>query len=88
MARSRFPAIRDHVLLPWANRIAEVDLGLRNRLTTSVLTGILDQVPDAWLEAGIAADERRSDYLTYFRRRLDSASLFVEEAIRARTELF
>jgi hypothetical protein len=87
MARSRFPAIRDHVLLPWAKRIAEVDAELRGRLTDAVLTGILEQVPDSWLEAGIAADERRAEYLNYFRQRLDSASIFVEEAIRARAQL-
>src|SRR4029078_5361392 len=61
MARSPFPAIRDHVLLPWARRIKDVDVELRDRLTTPLLTGILDQVPDAWLEAGIAADARRSE---------------------------
>jgi HipA-like protein len=87
MARSRFPASRDHVLLPWANCIAEVDGALRKRLPDSVLTGILDQVPDSWLEAGIAASARRSEYLAYFQQRLDSASLFVEEAIRARAQL-
>jgi HipA-like kinase len=86
MARSPFPAIRDHVLLPWASRIAEVDGELRDRLTTSLLTGILDQVPDIWLEAGVAAAARRSEYLTYFRRRLEATSIFVEEAIRARAQ--
>jgi hypothetical protein len=87
MAQSRFSAIRDHVLLPWASRIADVDIHLRSRLTDSVLTGILNEVPDAWLESGIAAAERRAEYLAYFQQRLASASLFVEEAIRARAQL-
>ena len=87
MAQSRFSAIRDHVLLPWASRIADVDIHLRSRLTDTVLTGILNEVPDAWLESGIAAAECRAEYLAYFQQRLASASLFVEEAIRARAQL-
>ena len=87
MARSPFPAIRDHVLLPWATRITDVDGELRKRVTETVLTEILEQTPENWLEAGVAAATRRLEYLAYFRHRLESASIFVEEAIRARAQL-
>ena len=78
-AASSFPLIRDHVLMPWASRIAEVDATLRSRLSESVFAEILEQVPELWLPS-----ERRADYVAYFVRRLAKASAFVEEALRAR----
>jgi hypothetical protein len=83
-----FPPIRDHVLLRWASRIAEVDGEVRPLLTETVLAGILAQVPDAWLVGETAAaEDRRRDYLTYFLRRLSGPPLFVEEALRARAAI-
>jgi hypothetical protein len=90
MALSSFPAIRDHVLLPWATSIAEVDATLRSRLTEELFTDVLDQVPDAWLvpEPGAATpEEKRRAYVRYLSRRLSAASSFVEEAIGARAQL-
>ena len=89
-ALSPFPAIRDHVLLPWASEIAQVDGPLRSRLTEAFFTGLLAQVPDAWLiqEPGVSKPEdRRQGYVTYLSRRLNAAALFVEEALRARAAL-
>lgn len=89
-ARSRFPPIRDHVLLPWAADIEPADKTLRGRLGEEVFSEVLASVPDAWLlpEPGVPtpADKRRA-YVDYLMRRLDAAPLFVEEAIRARTAL-
>jgi hypothetical protein len=79
MARSRFPAIRDHVLLPWADGIGQADRELRARLSPDVFAGILDLVPDAWLAAA------RADYVDYFVKRLEDSG-FVEEAVRAREQ--
>ena len=89
MALTPFPAIRDHVLLPWASSLSEVDGLLRSRLTDALFTEVLDQVPDAWLlpEPGFSKPaEKRRGYVTYLSRRLSAAS-FVEEALRARAEL-
>ena len=36
MIASRFAPVRDHVLLPWASRIAEADQELRARLTEAI----------------------------------------------------
>ena len=90
MARSRFPAIRDHVLLPWAGRIAEADAALRPRLTGELFGSILEQIPDDWLMAdpGVPTPaERRAGYRTFLTQRLDAASLFTEEAVRAHAQL-
>ena len=81
MARSRFPAIRDHVLLPWASRIEESSRELQGRLDRQVLEDILAQVPEDWLSTPRAA------YVEYFLHRLDAAGEFVEEAVRARAKI-
>jgi hypothetical protein len=81
MARSRFPAIRDHVLLPWASRIEQADAGLRARLDRQVLEDVLSRVPEAWLSTP------RAGYVDYFLHRLDAAGEFVGEAVRARAQL-
>lgn len=90
MARSRFPVIRDHVLLRWADRIEAAGAQLRARLTEAALRDILDSLPDQWLtpETGAESPElKRSAYVRYLLARLEAEPLFVEEAIRARASL-
>jgi hypothetical protein len=79
MARSRFPAIRDHVLLPWADDIEAADRDLRGRLGEADFGRILDLVPEEWLA------NSREGYVDYFVQRL-AAAAFVEEALRARDQ--
>jgi hypothetical protein len=89
-ARNTFPAIRDHVLLPHADAIAEVDGELRALLSETLFTQVLDRVPDEWLilEPGISTPaEKRRAYVSYLSSRLKAASSFVEEALRARAKL-
>lgn len=82
MARSRFPAIRNHVLLRWATRLEEADARLRLRLTESKLARIVDAAPDEWLPS-----QGRQAYVSYFTQRLAQSGVFLEEAIRAHAEL-
>jgi hypothetical protein len=89
-ARTRFPLIRDHVLLPWAEDLEAANAWLRPRLSGPVLEQILQQVPDDWLLLEPAAgtpDAKRAGYLRYFLTRLEAASCFVEEALHARARL-
>ncbi|MCW5982174.1 MAG: aminotransferase class I and II [Bryobacteraceae bacterium] len=89
-ARSRFPVIRDHVLLPGASEIEKADAALRPRLSEALFSEIVASVPDAWLapDGGPAApNAKRAAYVDYLQRRLEAAPLFVEEAIRARAAL-
>ena len=87
-ALNPFPLVRDHVLLPRAGRIAEVDAGLAARLAAPVLEGIVGLIPDAWLApdggatTGTAAAARAA-YLDHFLRRLAAPRAFVAEAVRA-----
>jgi hypothetical protein len=87
-ARGRFPAVRDHVLLPWASRIEEADRRLRPRLSEALFAAIAEQIPEDWLSPDpIAAADRRAGYVDYLTRRLEAAPLFLEEATRARAKL-
>jgi hypothetical protein len=91
MAATRFAPIREHVLLPWADRIAEADAALRPLLTETVFARVVELVPDEWLLPVPGAEtprEKRLAYVQYFLRRLQAASDFVGEALRARAELF
>lgn len=89
-ALSPFAPIRQHVLLRHASSITEAGARLSPLITPEVLTGILDAVPDAWLlpepDASTPA-EKRALYVEYFRRRLEFANIFTEEAERARAQL-
>jgi hypothetical protein len=79
-----FEAIRDHVLLPWADRITEVDGELRAQLTGEGLRYIIETVPPAWLTQ--SEGPTVEGYLRYFTERL-AKSRFLEEAVRAHAQL-
>mgnify|MGYP000933828603 CR=1 FL=1 len=90
MARSRFPIVRDHVLLPWADRIEAAGAQSTGLLTEAAFREILDQVPDEWLTpepGGETPESKRSEYVRFLVERLQAAPLFVEEAVRARAML-
>ena len=82
-----FALVRDHVLLRWASRIAEVDADMAARLPAAVIADIVAQVPDDWLQGPDAfADPatQRAAYVDYLCRRLGAREGFVQEAIHAR----
>lgn len=84
---SPFAQIKDHVLLPQASMLEEIDAGLAGRLTPDLLDSIIALVPEEWLEADeqfANAEEVRAAYRTYLNGRLESPRLFTEEAARAR----
>lgn len=88
MALSPFPAIRDHVLLRWADGLEAAVERLRPRLPSEVFAAVLEQVPDGWLlpEPGLpTAARKRQAYVQYLTARLGAP--FVEEALRARARL-
>jgi len=87
-SRSAFPAVKDHVLLPWASKLAEAWERLRARLTPEVIDRVVALIPDPWLsnrEGFATPDQHRAAYATFLRHRIASGSSFVEEAIRAHT---
>jgi hypothetical protein len=89
-AGSPFPVIKDHVLLPWASELEWAAEDSHRWLNEQVFADILEFVPDAWLlpVSGIeTAAGKRAAYVDYLMGRLAGQARFVEEAMRARTEL-
>jgi hypothetical protein len=77
--RTPFPAIAEHVLLPFAGSIAEADERLAPQVTPELLEDVAGAIPAAWLDG---VDRRR--YVDFLRGRLEAPRAFVEEAERAR----
>lgn len=79
-ADQAFPLIRDHVLLRWADHVAQVDAELAPKLTPQLIAGIVAQVPDAWLDGPDAfadAAGQRQAYVDYLLRRAQQRGAFV-----------
>jgi HipA-like kinase len=89
MAASRFPAVREHVLLRWAGRLAEADRELRPLLGAELFARVVEEIPEDWLpaEAGPLPADRRAGYVAFLTRRLAAADAFLEEAAHARAHL-
>jgi hypothetical protein len=77
-AKDPFTALKDHVLLRFADAIEEADALLCPRLTREAIERVVALVPREW-------SEEASRYTDYFAARLESPRAFVEEAIRARS---
>ena len=77
-----FIQIKDHVLLPFANRIDEADLFMRKSITTELIKHITGLVPQSWL----AENEEPSVYREFLLNRLDHAHIFVNEIKHAAKE--
>ena len=82
-SRTPFAAIKEHVLLPWAGALHQVDGELTPMVTAAALDDILGLIPEDWL--GDAA--HRAGYRDWLLTRLESPRVWVEEAARARALL-
>ena len=87
-SRDPFPMSKDHVLLPFASTLREVDPTMSRRITPDIIGHIVQSIPDAWLSgdstfAGSSA--YREAYRKYLLRRLEPPHGFLEEAIHARS---
>ena len=89
-AAAPFTPIRDHVLLPWATEIEEVDSDFAKKISIHAIREVLAMIPDEWLGdvaqfANVAL--HRSAYEKWFEKRLTEPRVWAEEAARARTLL-
>ena len=87
-ATNPFALIKDHVLLKYADAVADVDAQMATLLTADKLANIVQLIPDSWLvdDPGFAGKTaQREAYLNYFELRMRSSDVFVREAIRARS---
>ena len=85
-----FVQVKDHVLLPRASRLREVDAAFRDILTPASTDAIVELIPDEWLVnyPGAAATEDpaaiRKVYKEFLATRVASSSVFLKAAEDAR----
>lgn len=83
-AGNPFRLVKDHILLRFADKIAEADEILSQKLTPETFEKIVGLIPDDWLENPA---EQRNLYLEFLIKRLEMRNEFVTEAINARKSL-
>jgi len=89
-ALSPFPLIKDHVLLPFADKLEEVNTEIKQILTPEVIRDIVNMIPDEWAansEEGLSVYEIREVYYQFLVRRLENSDNFLNEALNARKTL-
>ena len=85
-----FPYIKNHALLPYADKLREADKLMKQAITPRTLKQITDLLPDTWLmdnDYGKTPDEMRQLYLDFLLERLKNSKLFVDKAIEERGKI-
>ncbi len=86
-AKSPFALIKDHVLLPQASLLKEVDAEFKAILTPEILEEIVNTIPLDWLQwedADETPENLRNVYLQFLKTRLANSEIFVNQAKNAR----
>lgn len=86
-AKSPFALIKDHVLLPQASLLKEVDAEYKALLTPEILEQIVSTIPLEWLEwedSDETPEALRNVYLQFLQTRLNNSEIFVNQAQNAR----
>ncbi len=86
-AQSPFALVKDHVLLPQASLLAEVNTEYKAILTTDKIRAIVDLIPDEWLhweDTDETPEQIRNVYFQFLTTRLTHSEIFTNEAQNAR----
>lgn len=86
-AKSPFALIKDHVLLPQASLLKEVDAEYKALLTPEILEEIVNTIPLEWLQwedTDETPEALRNVYLQFLQTRLNNSEIFVNQAQNAR----
>ena len=86
-AKSPFALIKDHVLLPQASLLKEVDAEFKALLTNEKLEEIVNTIPEEWLvweDSDETPETLRNVYLQFLQTRLNNSEIFVNQAQNAR----
>ncbi|AWM14029.1 aminotransferase class I and II [Flavobacterium sediminis] len=89
-ALTPFALIKDHVLLPKADKLEEAHTEFTNKLNDSILKNIVDRIPEDWLQwedNELSPEEIKSVYFQFLAIRLKNASIFLKQAQDARKTL-
>ena len=85
-----FALIKDHVLLPFADQLEEIDAECKAILTDEVIRDLANLIPDEfanWTEDGDTPQTIREVYYQFLSNRLKHSELFLNEALDARKTL-
>jgi len=86
-AKSPFALIKDHVLLPQASLLKDVDAEFKALLTNEILEEIVNTIPLEWLQwedTDETPETLRNVYLQFLQTRLNNSEIFVNQAQNAR----
>lgn len=89
-ALSPFTQIKDHVMLPYATMLNEVDEEFKKILTADKIAEIVGMLPDDWLHWGGSEEtpeDIRQVYIGFLTERLKHSEIFIKEAQHARETL-
>jgi hypothetical protein len=89
-ARKTFVQVKDHVLLPMASELEQVDKAFRSLLTQDLFKSIIELIPDGWLQDETSSGsphEKRAVYNRFLLTRVALSQNFVNEANNARAAL-
>jgi hypothetical protein len=85
-----FVQVKDHVLLKAASQLEAADELMRTLITTDIIGEVVSKIPDEWLTTG-DYEESPSDvkavYTQFLTSRLQSSSIFLNEALHARKSI-
>ena len=81
-----FAQVKNHVLLPFANDLEDVDAAMKKILTPAFISDIVSLIPDVWLhdEWQETPAEVRKVYADFLNTRIVNSAVFVKEAQHAR----
>jgi len=85
--KSAFPMIKDHVLLPKANMLDQVNDEMRSLISKEMIGEVVGMIPEEWILASRdteSAEEAREVYLEFLWRRFLNSDLFLNGAKNAR----
>jgi hypothetical protein len=89
-AKSPFTLIKDHVLLPQASLLKEMDIVFKKLLTQDIVKEIVNYIPEDWLhweDSEQTPEEIRDVYFQFLWTRLNHSEIFINEAQNAREKL-
>lgn len=86
-ALKKFPYIKDHALLRKATQIEAVDTDSKKLLTNNIIDGIIDLIPEEWLNwdgSELSPSQIKEAYRVFINTRLANSQIFLQDVIDAR----
>jgi hypothetical protein len=85
-AKRPFVQVKEHVLLPQATKLEEVDAEFRSILNEKRISSIVALIPDEWLldePSFKSPEEYRQAYVQFLLTRIENSEIFIKEAQNA-----